>query len=133
MNLRIQTLYALLIGALFSLSSASVFAGSAIPFSQKNFEQAQAQGQTILLHFHADWCPTCRQQKTALEALLKENGFSSLKTFQVDYDEETTLKKQLHVSSQSTLILYRGKKEQARSVAVTSKEGLREFLNKVSQ
>ena len=32
------------------------------PYSAKAVADAQAAGKPYALHFHADWCPTCRAQ-----------------------------------------------------------------------
>ena len=132
MKLKISAIFPVLVGALLTFS-VTALGNSAVPFSGKQLEQAQAKGQTILLQFHANWCPTCRQQKAALGTVLSEKEFSSLKAFEVDYDEETQLKKQYRITSQSTLILLKGRKEEARSVSVTSVDGLRDFLRKIHQ
>jgi hypothetical protein len=50
--------------------------------------------------------------------------------YNVDYDGETELKKLLKVRGQSTVIVYKGAKEAARSVADTSVDGLKQLLSK---
>jgi thiol-disulfide isomerase/thioredoxin len=97
------------------------------PYSPEAFAKLQAAGEAVTLHFRADWCPTCRAQDKSLEALKADSGLN-LTVLSVDYDKETTLKKELNVRSQSTFIVYRGKVETARQIGVTSPEGIRKTL-----
>ena len=39
------------------------------PYTAQALAAAQQAGQPVALHFHADWCPTCRQQTTVLNQL----------------------------------------------------------------
>ncbi len=55
----------------------------------------------ILLFFHADWCPTCRNFEKQIEETTLPTDVIILK---VNYDEATELKKQYSVLSQSTWI-----------------------------
>ena len=48
----------------------------------------------------------------------------------MDCDGETELKKMLKVRAQSTVIVYKGATETARSVADTSVDGLKQILAK---
>lgn len=100
------------------------------PFSADAFAKAQAAGGPVALHFHADWCPTCRAQDKALEVLKSDSGLD-IAVFSVDYDKETDLKKQLKVRSQSTFIVYRGMTEKTRHVGATAPEAIRAMFRTV--
>lgn len=93
-------------------------------------KKAQSSGQSYVLAFHADWCPTCKQQAKVFEQLKADSAFKNVTIYNVDYDGETELKKLLKVRGQSTLIVYKGAKETARSVADTSVDGLKQLLAK---
>lgn len=97
------------------------------PYDAAAFAKAQAAGEPVALHFHADWCPTCRAQDKAFDKLKAEKGLD-VKVFVVDYDHEQALEQQLKVRAQSTLIVYRGKTEKYRITGVTDIDGLREVL-----
>lgn len=98
-----------------------------VPYSQEAVSAAQSAGKSIALHFHANWCPTCRAQEKVFNDL-KPDASLPLMLFVVDYDKERTLKQQLGVRSQSTVIVYRGKKETARVAGETDPVRLRAAL-----
>lgn len=94
------------------------FAGSAAaltlkPYSAAAVKTAQTKGEAIALHFHADWCATCRAQQSAMRTM-EANGGPAVTVFVVDYDKAKELRRKLKVRSQSTLIVYRGRKETGR-------------------
>ena len=79
---------------------------------------------------HADWCPTCRKQDPTVESLLKTDAFAKVRLFKVDFDNQADVVKSFNVKKQSTLILYRGDLEIARSVGETRAEAIAEMLRK---
>lgn len=99
-------------------------------FDDATFKKAQESGQTILVDFHATWCPVCAQQKPALDKILSEKEFQGVKALVADYDTSTSLKKQMKIVSQSTLVVFKGGKEIARSTGVTDPAELRALLRK---
>lgn len=110
-------------------AAAPSFAESVKAFDAKAFQTAQAQGKAVLIEVHADWCPTCKAQAPVLDKLSNEKNFSRIARYRVDFDTQKPLLKTLKVSQQSTLILYVGKKEVARSVGVTSEASIRAMLD----
>lgn len=99
-------------------------------FDNAAFKKAQDSGATVLVDFHATWCPVCAQQKPALDKLLADKEFQGVKAFVADYDTQTDLKKQMKIVSQSTLVVFKGGKEIARSTGVTDPAELRALLRK---
>lgn len=97
------------------------------PYSADALAQARAAGQPVALHFHADWCPTCRAQDKALQALRADPDLG-ITVLKVDYDQEKALKREHRVNSQSTLVVFKGAKETARAAGETSPEGLRQLF-----
>jgi len=122
----IQTLAVAVIG-LLSLAAQALTIDDYDPAIIK---KAQASGQSYALAFHADWCPTCKQQAKVFEQLKADPALKNVTIYNVDYDGETELKKMLKVRAQSTVIVYKGAKETARSVADTSVDGLKQILAK---
>ena len=97
------------------------------PYSAAALAAAEKANQPIALHFHADWCPTCRGQDKVVQSLKTEKGLD-LTILTVNYDTERDLKRRFKVNSQASLIVLRGQKETARLVGVTSTDGIRDAL-----
>src|SRR5271156_1816629 len=90
------------------------------PFTKEAFQQSQKNGEKILLHFHADWCPTCKAQKKVLTKLDGEGGLKGITVYTVDYDKETAFKQDMHVTQQATFIAFYGTPETGRVTGITS-------------
>lgn len=97
------------------------------PYTAQALAAAQQAGQPVALHFHADWCPTCRQQTTVLNQL-KADPALKLTVLVVDYDNEKDLRKALQVRTQSTFIIYKGATEKARIAGETAPDKIRAAL-----
>ena len=100
--------------ALLSLGAAPLAHALEIkPFTAQALAAAQAAGQPVAVHFHAEWCTTCKQQEKVLAQLKTESGLD-LTVLVADYDKEKDLRRALKVRSQSTIVVFRGKEEKAR-------------------
>ena len=106
-----------------SLSQALTVA----PYTPSAFAAAEKAGGPVVLHFHASWCPTCRAQDKAFEAL-KADPSLKVTLMEVDYDQEKALEKQMHVTAQSTLIVFHGATERGRSTGETDPARLKSTL-----
>jgi thiol:disulfide interchange protein len=73
-------------------------------FSQSAYDEAIAAGKTVFIDFHANWCPTCRENAPKIEGAFDKTD-SPVVGFRADYDTTSALQKDLGVLSQSTLIL----------------------------
>ncbi len=100
------------------------------PFDAAAFQRAQKGGQKILLHFHADWCPTCRVQQKSLSALEKSGSLKGITLFTADFDKEADLKKQLKVTAQSTFVAFLGGIENGRVTGVTAEPDIKAFTDR---
>ncbi len=125
----ISVLRTLLVTTLF-FQSFSAFANDWKPYSDLAFKEAQISGKSIVLDFHASWCPTCKKQKVVLEELSKEKELNNVVGFVVDYDNSEELKKKMNVKKQSTLIVFKGEKEMGRGLGITDKEEIKTLLKK---
>jgi thiol-disulfide isomerase/thioredoxin len=124
-----QSLKTLTVGLLLTFATTA-FAGEWQTFNQAAFDEAKAQGKTVVLDFHADWCSTCKKQKPILEGLLKEPSMSSVVGFTVDFDKATELKTTMKVQKQSTLIVFKGSNEVARQMGLTSRDEIKALFTK---
>jgi peptide-methionine (R)-S-oxide reductase len=103
-------------------------AAQAYPAYDKSAEEAIKRGDKVLLHFHAEWCPTCKRQEKVLQGLEKDPLLKSVRLYKVDYDKEDALKERLKVRSQSTLVAFRNGKETGRLLSKTSEDDFRAFF-----
>jgi thioredoxin 1 len=122
-----KTLVTCAAALLCSLAASLALAGE-VPFSQPQFDTARAAGQTVAVVFHADWCPTCRAQAPVLRELVNTPEMKSLTLYVADFDTEKALRNALHVNQQSTIVVFKGKQETARSTGETQKAALQTFL-----
>ena len=97
------------------LSFSAAHALTIQPYSAATLAAAQKAGRGVALHFHAPWCPTCREQDKVLGKLKTDPSLDKVTLLLVDYDSSTALRKKMHVESQSTFVVYKGKKEVARN------------------
>jgi len=116
--------------AILALSAAAnlAFALDIQPYSADTLAAKQKAGESVTLHFHADWCPTCRAQDKVLNSW-KGDASVPGSLLLVDYDKERELKRQLGVRTQSTLIAYKGAVEKARLAGETDPKALRALLD----
>ena len=97
------------------------------PYSAAALAAAQKAGEPVAVHFHAPWCSTCKLQDQALKALQADPALK-VTVLQADYDAEGELKRQMKVRNQSTLIVFRGADERARSSGDTQPDRLKALL-----
>lgn len=109
------------------LSVASI-AWAGQPYDAKAFQASQAAGKSILVDVTAPWCPTCKQQRPTVQAIEKERP--DLVVYEVDFDTAKDVLKRFRVQYQSTLIVFKGSKEVARSTGETDPAPLRALVAK---
>lgn len=80
----------------------------------------------VLVHVHASWCPSCKQQQKILKAMDKKN----FKLLEVNFDKDKSFLKANKVFQQSMLIAFRGGKETGRVFGITKKDKIMEFTEK---
>jgi thiol-disulfide isomerase/thioredoxin len=99
---------------LIVFSAVSALAGAVEPYSADTFAKAVASGKAVIVHVHADWCPTCRKQQPVIKQLSESAEFKKVEFVQVNYDKDTDFLKAHKVSRQSVILVFKGGKEVAR-------------------
>lgn len=90
-----------------------------VKFTDAAFAAAQASGKPILIDVSAPWCPTCKAQAPVIQSLLAKPEFKNFAFLEIDFDTQKDALRALNVRQQSTLIVFKGKKETARSTGET--------------
>jgi len=91
----------------------SYTAGAIQTYSATAYAEALADGKTVVLDFHASWCPICAANAPGIRAAFESTANPNVVGFIADYDKETALENQFGVSSQSTLVKVRGNDPQS--------------------
>lgn len=99
-------------------------------FDSRAFAAAQAQGRPILVDISAQWCSTCKVQEKHIAKITRNPAFDKLVVFKLDYDNQKAERRQLNVPRQSTLIVFKGRRETGRSVADTNPRSLELLIRK---
>lgn len=117
----------LLAGLALSVTASLAFALDIQPYAAETLAAKQKAGEAVALHFHADWCPTCRAQEKVFNSWKGDASVPGTLLI-VNYDKERELKRQLGVRTQSTVIAYKGSKETGRLAGETDQAALRAVL-----
>jgi thiol-disulfide isomerase/thioredoxin len=123
-----RLLRSLIFSVIVGLLALPALAAETIPFDQDRFASAQKEGRPILIDITASWCPTCAAQRLILEHLAAKPEFKNLIVFEVDFDKQKDVVRQMHAQVQSTLIAFKGAKETARSVGDTDEASIERVL-----
>ena len=123
-----KSLVALISAVTLTVIAAPSFAVE-VPFNQVQYDSMLAAGKPVAVVFHADWCPTCRAQAPLLKELTQTSELKSLTLFVANFDTEKALKQSLGVTKQSTVVVFKGGKESARSTGDTQQASLAALLH----
>ena len=113
-----------------AMQQGSAKAADVRPFDQGAFVAAETAGKPILVAIHASWCPVCARQKPILGQLEQQPAFKDLVVFMVDFDSQKDVVAAMGARKQSTLIVFHGKAEKARSVGDTNAATIEALLAK---
>lgn len=113
--------------ALFALTPAAAAPGWT-SYSDASFARAQNAGKTIVVDVHAEWCPTCRAQQPILNELRADKRLKDVVFIKVDFDSDKSFLRANRIPRQSTIVVFKGKKETARSIAETNRARLRSVV-----
>jgi thiol:disulfide interchange protein len=115
--------------ALLGLSTNGALALDIQPYSADRLAQLQSGGRPVAVHFHAEWCGTCKTQEKALLDIKSEGSLPQVTLLVANYDKEKDLRRKMKVAAQSTLVVFRGPSEVARVGGETATDKLRSALS----
>ncbi|MDX2308180.1 MAG: thioredoxin family protein [Hyphomicrobium sp.] len=110
--------------AVLAFSTGMALASEFTKFDPATFAEAQKSGKSIVIHVHADWCPTCKAQVGPLKTLAASPDFKNVVAMTIDYDGQAEARKMLNITKQSTIIAFKGSTETARATGVTNAEAI---------
>jgi thiol-disulfide isomerase/thioredoxin len=125
-------LFILCILMFFAAGTVPLSQAAEVAYTQTAFDAAVKEGRAVAVVFHANWCPTCRAQAPVLKQLMLEPKFKNLTLFVADYDKEKALEHTLHVTQQSTIVVFKGGAEITRSTGETTQDSLAAVLSKAA-
>ena len=121
---------AIVVGLLFAGPVYSALAALDWPaYTPHAFATAQADGKTIVIVVHANWCTTCRAQEPALKKVVLLPEYKDYLLFRVDYDTQRDVMAELDVLQRSTILIFKGKEEVSRVFAVNDFEVIRDLFS----
>ncbi len=121
--------FILAIAAFFvAIPAAASAQATFVEYSESGFRAAQAEGRTIIVDVHADWCPTCRAQAPILRELRDDPRLADALFIRVDFDSERAFLRAHRIPRQSTILVFNGREEAGRSIAETNRDRLRSFV-----
>jgi thiol-disulfide isomerase/thioredoxin len=121
------TLTRLLAGLALGLAASAASALDIQPYSAQALAAAQKAGKPVALHFHADWCPTCRAQEKVFNRS-SPTPASICPCWWWTTTRNAPSSKASRCAPSPRLIVYRGEKETARLAGDTDETSLRAAL-----
>lgn len=99
------------------------------PYKADSFDKARAAGKVTALQFHSGWCPVCVMQERGLRSLQDKKSLSDVVVYRADFFAEDALRKKFNVTSFSTLVVFRGDMERARTTGDFKPEDLQRLFD----
>lgn len=100
-----------------ALTPTPAFAGETMAYTDAAFKNAQAANKLIVVEVFKTGCPTCKLQQPGLKEARAR--FPDATFLKVDFENDAGPVKMFKAVKQSTIIVYKGKQEVARSVGET--------------
>lgn len=98
------------------------------PYTASALQQAQSAGKPVAVHFHADWCSTCKAQEQVFKNLQGDPQLKGITLLVAHYDNERDLKKAMNVRAQSVVVIFKGSKETTRLGGETKADKIKAAL-----
>ncbi len=101
-----------------------------LEFTDQNFEQdVLKSAEPVLVDFWATWCGPCRMMSPTVDALAEEYS-GRAKVGKLNVDDNMDSAGRFGIRSIPTLILFKGGEVKEQIVGSTSKEALKQLLDK---
>ena len=115
---------------IFTLISFNAFAvDKSTTFTNEIFNEAQAEGKTVVVHSWNKSCYTCGEQVKILNEAEKE--FSNFLFLSFEQTKDKEIAKQLGIEYWTTIVIYKNNKEVARSIGQTKKSKIYSLLESI--
>jgi thiol-disulfide isomerase/thioredoxin len=112
------------------LAPALSWALEIVPYQADDFARVRAAGKVTAIQFHSGWCPICVMQDRGVRELNADKAFAQVVVFRADFAKEEELRKRFGVNSFSTLVIFRGEEERARTTGDFQAEKLKQLFAK---
>jgi len=97
-------------------------------FSLEIFENAKADGKTIVINSYNISCSTCAKQTKILDQAQKE--FKEIIFFSYDQKKNSDIAKKLNIEFWTTIVVYKGDNEVTRIIGQTDKKTIYSAIKK---
>ena len=93
--------------------------------------RSRASVRTLdLVEFHTTWCPVCKVQRPFITTLGQNPKYQKIAYFEIDFDRQKDLARAFRVHKQSTLIVFKGENEIARTTGDTNRTSIEALIAK---
>jgi thioredoxin 1 len=100
------------------------------PFTKSQFDNLMKEGKPIIVHVHAPWCSNCKAQNSVLNVEMKSAAYKGVTFLEVDFDTQNEALRELNVSMQSTILVFKQGREVGRFTAKTKESDIEELTKK---
>ena len=97
-------------------------------FTEETFENAKANGKTVVVNSYEVWCGTCSKQTEILDQA--EKDFKDIVFLSYEQSKNKDIAKKLDIKFWTTIVVYKGNDEVARIVGQTDKETIYSAIQK---
>ena len=112
--------------------TVACFSASAVEkktnFSTEIFEEAKANGKTIVVNSYETWCGTCAKQTKILDQA--EKKFKDIIFLSYEQSKNKDVAKKLSIDYWTTIVVYKGNDEVARIIGQTDKKTIYSAIEK---
>jgi thiol:disulfide interchange protein len=119
--------------ALFAARVSAAGAAAPLSYTPELLAAELAAGRTVVLDFAADWCPSCKAQGRAIQALRADDpAYDAGLVFMVaDWDKwgKEEIARRLDVTGRGAVVILKGDAIVARSDTHLQKAGLKALLD----